>query len=131
MSKKIFYILFSAVFALISHQSVAQIIDTQIMDAKISFYNSGGSYHGSLKVYLTSSQDLQSLEIKIGSQNDQSDLVNQNINFNSLPSGSSLEENVATIDLGIIANVSDYFVKAKVNLADNTNRVIEFHYSEN
>ncbi|MEI7802954.1 MAG: hypothetical protein WCI97_09940 [Bacteroidota bacterium] len=126
--KKFCLILFSAVFALISNQSIAQ-STTEIMDAKINWSSSGASNHGILKVYLTDSQDLQTVTVKIGSVSDSSDLYNQQYNINSLPAGSSLNNNVVTIDLGSFSSHPDYFIATKISLSGNEEREIQIHSS--
>lgn len=91
--------------------------------------SSGGNYHGILKLYLTDSQYIQTISIKIGTVSDSTDLYNQQFNINSLPAGSSISGNTVSIDIGNFSNHPDYFVSAKIILTNNEESEIQIHSS--
>lgn len=102
---------------------------TKIMDAKVTFTNNAGVYHGIFKIYLTDVQDLGSLDLKIGSTNNATDLYDQQFSITALPSGSSIVGNNLLIDIGNFITQTDFYVKAKIILTDAEEREIQFHAS--
>ena len=105
--------------------SGAQTSSVAIMDALLKL----SSTTDVLKIYLTDSQGINSATIKIGSVSDSTDILSATYNINSLPAGSSFNNNVLIINLGSLSSSTDYFVDAKISLTNNEEREIQIHSS--
>jgi hypothetical protein len=108
----------------------AQTSETQILDANITL-NSGDD---TLRVYLSEQSDLNTLQVRITAEpEDSTSIYDTEL---SLSTGGSfwnqgtIEGGVLVLPLGDLSNEDDYYTTITLALTDATTRKIEIHTSQ-
>jgi hypothetical protein len=105
-----------------------------IMDANVAWTSGGGSYNGTLTVYLTDSTNVSGVQVTMGSQPDSSNIYS--VNYNGAINGNfgnnsniAMVNNNLSVNLGSFSYHSDYYIDIKVLLQSNAYKEIQIHSS--